>query len=108
MPIFIYLDIPDDEVVKRALGRRVCSECGMNVSLHFTPDVKVCPKCSGELVKRNDDDEETVLKRIEEYYIDAKPAIDYLKEKGLLIEVSGIGGVDEIFENIVKKIENHD
>jgi len=76
--------------------------------LHFTPDVKVCPKCSGELVKRNDDDEETVLKRIEEYYIDAKPAIDYLKEKGLLIEVSGIGNVDEIFENIVKKIENHD
>jgi adenylate kinase len=106
--LFVYLDIPDEEVVKRALGRMICVDCKTNASLHFTPDISSCPKCGGKLVKRNDDNEETVKKRIQEYYIDAKPTIDYLREKGVLIEVSGVGEVDEIFENIVKKIENYD
>ena len=106
--MFVYLDIPDSEVVKRALGRMVCSKCSTNVSVYLNPNIKVCPECGGELIKRSDDTEEIVLKRIEEYYGDAKPAIDYLKENNLLIEVSGVGQIEEIFKNIIKQIENHD
>ncbi|MDD4123020.1 MAG: nucleoside monophosphate kinase, partial [Candidatus Pacebacteria bacterium] len=107
MPLFIYLDIPDEEVVKRALGRMICVDCKTNVSKHFTPDIEVCPKCGGKLVRRDDDNEEVVKKRIQVYYEDAKPAIDYLKQQGRLIEVSGIGSVEEIFTNISKEIDNY-
>ncbi|MEU8027824.1 adenylate kinase [Streptomyces sp. NPDC049099] len=93
------LEVPEDEVVKRIAGRRICRNDSSHV-FHVTysqPKKEgVCDVCGGELYQRDDDSEDTVRKRLEVYHTQTEPIIDYYKAQGLVVTISSLGPVDEI------------
>ena len=93
------LEVPEDEVVKRIAGRRICRKDSSHV-FHVTyskPKTEgVCDACGGELYQRDDDSEETVRKRLEVYHTQTEPIIDYYKAQGLVVTISALGKVEEV------------
>lgn len=100
----IYLNVSREEVLKRITGRRICSKCGANYNINYTnqmPKVSmVCDKCNGELIQRSDDTEDSIKKRLDTYYSDTQPLINFYKEKNLLYEVNGEKTPEEVFKDI--------
>ncbi|MEV5278648.1 adenylate kinase [Streptomyces sp. NPDC051994] len=93
------LEVPEDEVVKRIAGRRICrneSAHVFHVAYNAPKQEGVCDKCGGELYQRGDDTEETVRKRLEVYHSETEPIIDYYRAQGLVITISALGKVDEV------------
>ncbi|MEJ5186335.1 MAG: adenylate kinase [Candidatus Geothermincolales bacterium] len=104
----VNLSVPDQVVVERLTARRTCRNCGRNYHLMFNPPKVdgVCDACGGELYQRDDDREETVRARLEEYRRKTQPLIDYYREKGLLVEVAGDGGIDEVTRAIQDALQS--
>ena len=94
----INFDLPDSVVLERLGGRRVCRKCGFNFHAVFNkPKVEtVCDHCGGEVYIRDDDMPESIQKRLEVYRAQTAPLIDFYREKGVLIDLSAKGMVDEI------------
>ncbi|GGY26303.1 adenylate kinase [Streptomyces omiyaensis] len=93
------LEVPEDEVVKRIAGRRICRNDSSHV-FHVTynaPETEgVCDTCGGELYQRADDSEETVRTRLEVYHTQTEPIIDYYRAQNLVVTISALGKVDEV------------
>ncbi|MGW0756755.1 adenylate kinase [Streptomyces sp. NPDC002814] len=93
------LEAPEEEVVKRIAGRRICRRDSAHV-FHVTYSAPkkegVCDVCGGELYQRDDDSEETVRKRLEVYHTQTEPIIDYYKTQGLVVTINAMGPVDEV------------
>ncbi len=103
----IWLDVPDEEIVKRISGRRTCKNCQAVYNIYFNPPKVdgICDVCGRELFIREDDKEEKVKKRLEVFREQTLPLIDYYQKKGKkIIKVSGVGSVDEIKERIKVEI----
>jgi adenylate kinase len=105
----IYIDVPEEEVVKRIVNRRTCKNCGAVYHLIYAPpkEENKCDKCGGELYQRDDDKEETVRQRFKVYMDNTAPLIDYYEKKGNLYRVDGTKSIDEVFveiEDTLKKI----
>jgi adenylate kinase len=103
----IWLDVPDEEIVKRISGRRTCKNCQAVYNIYFNPPKVdgICDVCGGELFIREDDKEEKVKKRLEVFREQTLPLIDYYQKKGKkIIKVNGVGSVDEIKERIKVEI----
>ncbi|MFJ8143694.1 adenylate kinase [Streptomyces sp. NPDC096048] len=93
------LEAPEDEVVKRIAGRRLCRKEPSHVFHEtYSPSKKegVCDVCGGELYQRDDDSEETVRKRLEVYHTKTEPIIDYYKAQGLVVTIAATGPVAEV------------
>ncbi|GBQ02148.1 adenylate kinase [Streptomyces spongiicola] len=102
------LEVPEDEVVKRIAGRRVCRNDSAHV-FHVTYSAPraegVCDVCGGGLYQRDDDSEETVRKRLEVYHTQTEPIIDHYRAQGLLVTISALGKVDEVTERAMEALE---
>ncbi|MFI8350866.1 adenylate kinase [Streptomyces sp. NPDC085596] len=102
------LEVPEEEVVKRIAGRRICRKDSSHV-FHVTyskPEQDgVCDKCGGELYQRDDDSEDTVRKRLEVYHTQTEPIIDYYKAQGLVVTISSLGPVDEITKRALEALK---
>jgi adenylate kinase len=96
------IQVPDKLVVERLTARRTCRSCGTNYHLLFNPPERegICDQCGGELYRRDDDGEETVMARLDEYRGKTQPLIDYYREEGLLRDVDGSAGMQEVLESI--------
>ncbi|MFH8802451.1 adenylate kinase [Streptomyces sp. NPDC017936] len=93
------LEAPEEEVVKRIAGRRICrndSAHVFHVSYKAPAQEGVCDTCGGELYQRDDDTEETVRTRLEVYHTQTEPIIDYYKAQGLVVTIEAMGPVDEV------------
>ncbi|MCZ0980897.1 adenylate kinase [Streptomyces diastatochromogenes] len=93
------LEVPEDEVVKRIAGRRICrndSSHVFHVSYNAPAAEGVCDVCGGELYQRDDDNEETVRKRLAVYHTETEPIIDYYRSQDLVATISALGKVDEV------------
>ena len=103
----IEIDVPDDEIVRRLGGRRVCSECGTPFHTEAKPPVNegVCDVCGGSLVERADDAPETVKNRLSVYHRMTEPLIDYYERLGKLRRIKGAGDVREITRSVLAAIE---
>ncbi|MFB7510172.1 adenylate kinase [Streptomyces broussonetiae] len=102
------LEVPEDEVVKRIAGRRICRNDSSHVfHVTYTPPKKegVCDVCGGELYQRDDDSEETVRTRLEVYHTQTEPIIDYYKTQGLVVTISALGPVDEITQRALEALK---
>ena len=91
------LEVPEDEVVKRIAGRRICRNDSAHVfHVTYNPPKSegVCDVCGGELYQRDDDTEETVRTRLEVYHTQTEPIIDYYRAQGLVVTISALGAVD--------------
>jgi len=102
-----YIKVPEDVLLARLAGRWTCRKCGAMYHQLFSPPEKAgsCDKCGGDLYQRPDDTPETQKHRIEVYFEQTAPLIDYYQEKGLLVAVDGRPGIDEIqveLLNIIK------
>ena len=99
----IDVDVPDDHIIKRMAGRRTCAHCGAIFHLeHMPPRIEgKCDKCGGHLMMREDDQPETVLKRLETYHEQTQPLKDYYGAKGLVHSVDGTQDREDVFAEVV-------
>lgn len=100
------MDVPKDDLMKRLIGRRTCNGCGQMYNVYFSPPKNegVCDKCGGALFQRDDDKEETIKRRLDVYYAQTAPLIDYYKKGGILKSVRGVGSIDEIFSKVCRAL----
>jgi adenylate kinase len=98
-----YIKVPNDVLLKRLSGRWTCRSCGAMYHELFHPpeEAGVCDKCGGELYQRPDDTPETQRHRIEVYFEQTAPLIDYYRDRGLLVEADGRQGIEEIQANLL-------
>ena len=101
------VEVPDDLIVKRMAGRRSCPNCGAIYHVvTLPPKIEgTCDRCGGKLVQREDDNEETVKKRLQVYHEATESLIHYYKKEGILEEIDGTRDVEQVFETVRKKIE---
>ena len=85
----IYLDLPDEEVRRRVLARRLCSNCGMDYNLiALTPKVRNrCDVCGGHLVRREDDTEAALANRLRDYHSKTNPVLELFRRKEFVVTV---------------------
>ncbi|MBE6796544.1 MAG: adenylate kinase [Ruminococcaceae bacterium] len=102
------IDVPDENIVNRMSGRRVCKACGSSYHIeNKKPKVDgVCDNCGGELQIRKDDAPETVLDRLNVYHEQTEPLKDYYAKCGKLRSVEGTAPITEITESILKVLED--
>jgi len=98
----IFLDVPDEEIIKRIAYRRVCLKCGAVYNLIFNPpnEDEICNNCGSKLVQREDDREEVVRKRLEVYRGSTEALIRIYEERGILRKIDGLGDREEVFRRI--------
>ncbi len=98
----VLLDVNFDILLKRLTGRRTCSKTGKLLNIHFSSqdEIDACTDAGGELIQRDDDNEETIAHRLEVYRQQTEPLIDYYERAGLLRRVAGQGGMDEVYARL--------
>ncbi|MBC5715314.1 adenylate kinase [Roseburia sp. BX1005] len=103
MDYAIDVDVPDENIVRRMGGRRVCLNCGATYHIVSIPTKVegICDKCGSEVVLRDDDKPETVQKRLSVYHEQTQPLIDYYNRQGILKTVNGTRPLEEVFADIV-------
>jgi adenylate kinase len=102
------LEVPEEEVVKRIAGRRICRSDSSHVfHAEYSPAKKdgVCDVCGGELYQRDDDREETVRKRLAVYHSETEPIIDHYKRHGLVTTIPALGKVAEVTERAMDALQ---
>ena len=99
----IYIKVSEGELLKRLGGRWICRNCQAPYhEVDNPPKVKgSCDRCGGELYQRADDKPETVKKRLEVYFKETSPLIDYYKKAGKLVEVISEGGPEAVNQKIL-------
>ena len=91
------IEVPDDVIIDRMSGRRVCEKCGRPYHLvSLRPKVEgVCDDCAGALIQRKDDHPDTVKSRLDIYHKETEPLRDYYEKQGKLYVVEGASSVEE-------------
>ena len=103
--VAINLDVPDDVLVKRLSGRRVCPLCGAPYQVDRLNGETVCRADGTPLIQRDDDKAETVLNRLAVYHQKTAPLIDHYRAEGLLKNIGGGLSLEEISEEIFRTLE---
>lgn len=101
----VEIHVSDEEIVKRLSGRRVCSSCGASYHTVYNPPPKegLCG-CGGAIIQREDDREETVLKRLKTYHAQTEPLKDYYGKKGILLIVVGQEDIRDTTAGMMKAL----
>ena len=102
MTAAILIYVPDDEVIRRLSGRRVCVKAGHNYHIEFDPPKRdmVCDQDGSRLIQRDDDKPEVIANRLEVYHKQTEPLIDYYDEQGLMRRIDGTRSADEVHDHI--------
>jgi adenylate kinase len=103
----ITIEVPDDKIIRRMSGRRVCSDCGASYHIEYKPslDGKTCDKCGTALTTRRDDLPEVVKSRLEVYHEQTAPVKEFYKKSGKLLEVIGQEEVKDTTALTMKAVE---
>lgn len=101
---YLLFDVDDDELVKRLSGRTVCDTC-QTPYMGLEPGTR-CNKCGGTLVRRKDDEPESIRNRLKVYREQTEPVIDWVKERKMnLVKIDATGDLDEITARAMKALE---
>lgn len=103
----VNIEADKDILIQRAVGRRICKECGTSYHILFNPPKVdgICDIDGGTLYQRDDDNEETVATRIEVYLNQTQPLINFYEKRGLIVNIDGTKPIDETFNAIVEALE---
>jgi len=103
----INIEVESEELIRRLTGRRTCKNCGAMFHVHFQPPKTegICDRCGGTLYQRGDDKEETIRTRLKEYEKQTAPLIEYYRGKKTLRSIQGVGGPDQIFDQIIRLLD---
>lgn len=104
----IDIQVPDEKIVQRLSGRRVCGGCGASYHLLYKKPEKdgVCNHCGAQLVQRSDDKEETILERLKVYHEQTEPLVEFYKNKNKLTVVEGQEEVADTTALTLKALED--
>ena len=98
----LLIDVPDDEVVRRLSGRRVCVKAGHNYHVEFDPPKHegVCDQDGSRLIQRDDDRPEVIRNRLRVYHDQTEPLVEYYDQQGLMRRIDGTRGQSEVHDHI--------
>jgi len=98
----VLMDVDFDILMKRLTGRRTCSLTGKLLNIHFSSQEELdeCTNAGGELIQREDDNEETISNRLEVYRENTEPLIEYYRKRGKLLTVDAEGPINEVYERM--------
>ena len=87
--VALLIDVPDETIISRLAGRRVCKGCGATYHVEANPSEKgnACGICDTSLTVREDDKPDTIVKRLETYHKQTEPIMDYYRQRGVLVTV---------------------
>ena len=104
----IDIQVPDEKIVQRLSGRRVCGSCGASYHLLYKKPAEdgVCDDCGAQLVQRSDDKEETILERLKVYHEQTEPLVDFYRKKNKLFVVEGQEEVADTTALTLKALED--
>ncbi|MCF6173883.1 MAG: adenylate kinase [Campylobacteraceae bacterium] len=99
-------DVPDELIIQRIAGRRVCPKCGATYHVKFNPpkEEDICDACGTELIIRKDDNPDTVKNRLSNYHKQTAPLIDFYKDKGVFISIDGSQELSKVTKDMFNKI----
>jgi adenylate kinase len=99
----LQIDVPNEELVRRLAGRRVCESCGTMFHVTLNPPATPgrCDRCGSALVQRNDDEEQTIRQRMKVYARETAPLVEHYGKAGLLQRIDGTGTRDDVFGRVV-------
>ena len=103
--IVAHIDVPDEEIVRRLSSRRICRSCGLTQSVTEDDPRGDCPYCGGTLARRDDDDAETVRKRLKTYAEVAGPLIAHYRTRPGYLYVNGLQAPDRVTQDLFKGID---
>jgi adenylate kinase len=98
----LLIDVPDEELIRRLAGRRVCVKAGHNYHVEFDPPKHegVCDQDGSRLIQRDDDTAEVIERRLAVYHEQTKPLVDYYDRQGLLRRIDGTRSPSEVHDHI--------
>ena len=104
--ITINLTTPEEEIIERVVNRRICSNCKKVYNLVLNPPKQegICDKCGADLEARADDNEETIRSRLQTYFDQTSPLVDYYKEKGNLYSATVSQSINKMGPDVAKDI----
>ena len=107
LDVTLYVNVPDDTVVERLSGRRICRNCGASFHVAHMPPKKadVCDKCGGELYQRPDDKAETIKNRLAVFHKQTADLIEYYRGLGALAEIPGAQPVEAVQKEIDARLD---
>jgi adenylate kinase len=102
----IYIEVPNEELVRRLSGRWLCRACQAPYHITNSPPKTPgkCDRCGGELYQRPDDKEETVKERLNVFLAQTVPILDYYRKQGKLVRVDGNRGMEGVARGIVSAL----
>jgi adenylate kinase len=103
----VFIDVAQGELLKRLTGRWICRACQTPYhEISSPPKVQgKCDKCGGELYQRADDKEETIKERLQVYFKETAPLIEYYRKAGKILEIEGVGEVAEVGRRITGSLK---
>jgi len=102
----VLMDVDFDILMKRLTGRRTCSLTGKLLNVYFSSQEELdeCSNAGGELIQREDDNEETIGNRLDVYRKNTEPLIDYYAKRGKLTTIDAEGTIDEVYERLLEAL----
>jgi len=99
----VLMDVDFDILMKRLTGRRTCSLTGKLLNVYFSPqeELDACTNAGGELIQREDDNEETISNRLNVYRENTEPLVSFYDKRGNLTTVDAEGSIDAVYDRLV-------
>ncbi len=103
----VLFEIPDEDVVKRLSGRLLCPNCGAVYNLESAPPHRegLCDVCGTELIRRKDDEPDSIRERLKVYWDSTSPLVSYYRDRGKLVPIDASKGIEEVRSEL-KNISN--
>lgn len=107
LDVALQMDVDSDILMKRLTGRRTCSLTGELLNIYFSPqsEIDACLNAGGELLQRDDDNEETISNRLTVYREQTEPVVGFYEQRGLLRTVDAAGSIDEVYGRLSQALE---
>ena len=104
----INIEVPEEELMNRLTGRRICEKCGTTYHLVFNPPKVdgICDIDGGKLYQREDDNPETVSNRLSVNVKQSKPILEYYNNKGVLKNIDGSKDIDEVTNDVIDILDH--
>jgi adenylate kinase len=102
----VLMDVDFDILMKRLTGRRTCSLTGKLLNIHFSSQQELdeCINAGGELIQREDDNEQTISNRLDVYRENTEPLVDFYRQRGKLVTINAVGNIDEVYQRLLSAL----
>ena len=107
LDVVLNIDVPDEKLLKRLAGRRMCV-CGASYHILFNKPKQegICDLCGSKLYRRDDDKEEAILNRLDVYKNQTRPLIDHYTQAGVMLTINGAADIEVVFNEICRLLDD--